>query len=233
MTYQWQTYPDAVSAAQALAQAVANALQHTLAQQDHAVLAVSGGRSPIAFFEALSQIELDWAKVSITLVDERIVSVQHPDSNTGLVRKYLLCNQAAAATWIPMVSIEADEATLANNEQAVAFALQHYRQPDVLVLGMGNDGHTASLFPQAPQFADGVAADYPQPLLHTTPITASHERISMSLKAIEQAAYVYLAIGGAEKQAIFEQAAIAVNPQLPISYVLHSEKVVCHVYFAN
>lgn len=73
MTYQWQTYPDAESAAQALAQAVANALQQTLAQQEQAVLAVSGGRSPIAFFEALSKIDLDWAKVGITLVDERIV----------------------------------------------------------------------------------------------------------------------------------------------------------------
>ena len=233
MTYQWQTYPDAESAAQALAQAVANALQQTLAQQEQAVLAVSGGRSPIAFFEALSKIDLDWAKVGITLVDERIVPVQHADSNTGLVREYLLQNQAAAATWIPMIAPEADEAALADSQQAVAFALQHYRQPDVLVLGMGNDGHTASLFPQAPQFADGVAADYPQPLLHTTPVTAPHERISMSLNAIEQPAHVYLAISGAEKQAVFEQAAAARNPQLPISYVLHSEKVVCHVYFAN
>ena len=233
MTYQWQEYADAASAAQALAESVADALQHTLTKQAHAVLAVSGGRSPIAFFEALSQIELDWAKVGITLVDERIVPVQHADSNTNLVRQYLLQNKAAVATWLPMIDPQADEAALADTQQAVAFALTHYRQPDVLVLGMGNDGHTASLFPQAPQFADGVSPNYPAALLHTTPMTAPHERISMTLAAIEQTAFVYLAIGGAEKQTVFQQAAASINPQLPISYVLNSEKVVCHVYFAH
>jgi 6-phosphogluconolactonase len=233
MTYQLHEHADAAAAAQAQAEAVAAALQQALAAKGRAVLAVSGGKSPIAFFEALSQIDLDWANVGITLVDERIVPTTHADSNTGLVGQYLLKNKAAAATWIPMIAEGADEAALADSEQVVAFALQHYEQPDVLVLGMGGDGHTASLFPQAPQLDKGLDTANPVPLLHTTPVTASHERISMTLAAIEQTPTVLLAIAGADKKAVFDQAAAAVSKDFPVSFILHSAKVVCHVHYTR
>ena len=226
--------PDAAAApqsAQALAQAVAQSLRGTLATQEHAVLAVSGGKSPIAFFQALNTEDLDWRRVRITLADERIVPMQHADSNTQLVRQHLLQNQAAQAQWLPMIDDNATESSLHNIEQAVAFALQHYQQPDVLVLGMGADGHTASIFPQAPQFTDAVSPDYPQPLLHTTPVTAPHERISMTLAAIERTPSVYLSIAGAEKLAVYRQAEQGRNPQFPISYVLTSAEVSVHVFY--
>lgn len=221
----------AIQAAEQLAQAVAANLRDALAKQERATLAVSGGKSPIAFFQALNQMDLDWSRVNITLVDERLVPTTHVDSNTNLVRQYLLQNQAQKATWLPVVSDEADEGSLKDTTTAVAFALQHFRQPDVLVLGMGGDGHTASIFPQAPQFDDAVRADYPQPLLHTTPVTAPHERISMTLTAIEQTPHVYLAIAGAEKLAIYRQAEQEKNQNYPISYVLHSKKVNPHVFY--
>lgn len=217
--------------AQALADAVAQNLRDTLATQPRATLAVSGGKSPIAFFQTVSQQDLDWARVNITLVDERIVPTAHADSNTGLVRQYLLHHRAAAAQWLPLISDDADEGSLKNPADAVAFALRHYTQPDVLVLGMGGDGHTASIFPQAPQFADAVRADYPQPLLHTSPITAPYERISMTLAAIEATPHVYLAIAGADKRRVYEAAAQAQTAQYPISYVLHSQKVNAHVFY--
>ena len=222
---------NAAASAQVLADAVAQNLRDVLAQQDRATLAVSGGKSPIAFFQALSQQDLDWARVNITLVDERIVPTAHADSNTGLVRQHLLQHRAAAATWLPVVDDDADEGSLKNSAAAVEFALQHYTQPDVLVLGMGGDGHTASIFPQAPQFADAVRPDYPQPLLHTTPITAPYERISMTLAAIVATPHVYLAIAGADKRRVYEAAAQAQRAQYPISYVLHSQKVNAHVFY--
>ena len=132
-----------------------------------------------------------------------------------------------------MIAEGADEAALADSEQVVAFALQHYEQPDVLVLGMGGDGHTASLFPQAPQLDKGLDTANPVPLLHTTPVTASHERISMTLAAIEQTPTVLLAIAGADKKAVFDQAAAAVSKAFPVSFILHSAKVVCHVHYTR
>ncbi len=222
---------NAAASAQALADAVAQNLRDTLATQPRATLAVSGGKSPIAFFQALSQQDLDWARVNITLVDERIVPTCHADSNTGLVRQHLLQNRATAAQWLPLISDDADEGSLKNSAAAVEFALQHYTQPDVLVLGMGGDGHTASIFPQAPQFADAVRPDYPQPLLHTSPITAPYERISMTLAAIEATPHVYLAISGADKRRVYDAATQAQSAQYPISYVLHSQKVNAHVFY--
>ena len=231
MTAQFTQTQSPAASAQVLADAVAQNLRDTLATQPRATLAVSGGKSPIAFFQALSQQDLDWARVNITLVDERIVPTAHADSNTGLVRQHLLQNRATAATWLPMIDDAASEGSLKNPADAVEFALRHYTQPDVLVLGMGGDGHTASIFPQAPQFADAVRADYPQPLLHTTPITAPYERISMTLAAIEATPHVYLAIAGADKRRVYDAAAQAQTAQYPISYVLHSQKVNAHVFY--
>ena len=80
-------------------------------------------------------------------------------------------------------------------------------------------------------FADAVRADYPQPLLHTSPITAPHERISMTLAAIEATPHVYLAIAGAEKRAVYQQAAQGAQQQHPVSFVLNSQKVTPHVFY--
>ena len=105
---------NAAQSAETLAQAVAQNLRDVLVKQERATLAVSGGKSPIAFFQALSQADLDWARVNITLVDERLVPTNHADSNTGLVRQYLLQNRATAAKWLPVVSDEATESSLKN-----------------------------------------------------------------------------------------------------------------------
>ncbi|WP_304334371.1 6-phosphogluconolactonase [Conchiformibius steedae] len=223
---QHHTFTDARSTAIALAQAVADGLRDTLSRQPHATLAVSGGRSPIAFFQALNTQDLDWSRVNITLVDERIVPTTHNDSNTALVREYLLQNRAAAARWLPLI---ADGELAPTPAVALPFAQQHFVQPDVVVLGMGADGHTASLFPQAPQLSAALAPDAPA-LLHTSPVTAPHERLTLSLPAIERATAVFLAIGGAEKLAVYQQAAERARMDLPVSLILHSEKVRVDVY---
>lgn len=228
----WHSNENAAVAAQALADEVAHALQLTLDKKGQAVLAVSGGRSPIAFFEKLSQKELDWVNIGVTLVDERIVPVEHSDSNTGLVCQYLLQNNAAKATWIPMIEAGKSETEL-QVDAVVAFALKHYKQPDVLILGMGGDGHTASLFPHAPQLEQGIDLKNDVPLLHTTPMTAPHERISMTLGAILKTENIFLSIQGEEKKAVFDKAVAITTTELPISLILNNEGVESHVFYAN
>ena len=113
---------------------------------------------------------------------------------------------------------------------SVAAALANYRQPDVVLLGMGDDGHTASLFPSAPQLPAALAADAPA-LLHTTPVSAPHERISLSLSAIATAANVLLAIGGSSKRRVLQQALAAHSAALPVGLVLNHPQVSAHIHY--
>ena len=149
-----------------------------------------------------------------------------------MVREYLLKNNAAVATWIPVVEDGKSETEL-QPEVVVAYALKHYKQPDVLVLGMGSDGHTASLFPQAPQLQAAINEDDDPTLIHTTPVTAPYERVSMTLGAIAKTPNVFLAIQGAEKKAVFDKAAARADTEYPTSLILNHQGINCHVYYAH
>ena len=166
--------------------------------------------------------------MGVTLVDERVVPTGHADSNTALVRQNLLQNRAAAARWIPLVE---DDAADLQPERTVRAASAHYRRPDVLVLGMGADGHTASLFPQSPQLAAAMSPDCVQPLMYTEPVTAPHGRISLTAAEIARVPHLYLAIGGAEKKAVYERA-IGEPETYPVGKVLQMTGE-CGVYYAD
>lgn len=228
MAATFHAFDTPIECATALAKAVAQDLRATLAKQPRATLAVSGGRSPVSFFQILSRADLDWGSVDIILADERIVPTTHADSNTALVRQHLLQNRAAAARWIPL--IEDDTADL-QPERTVQAASAHYRRPDVLVLGMGADGHTASLFPQSPQLAEAMSPDCVQPLMYTEPVTAPHGRISLTAAEIARVPHFYLAIGGAEKKAVYERA-IGEPETYPVGKVLRMAGE-CGVYYAD
>ena len=225
----WHTFPTPAAQAAALAEAVANCLRDCLHTQGHAVLAVSGGRSPVAFFEALAQQKLNWPNVTITLVDERLVPPQHADSNAALVRRHLL-QHAAAARFLPLVSEQTD---VSDPAAALAEAEAAFSSPDIAVLGMGADGHTASLFPQAPQLAAAVSPECRSKLVHTSPITAAHERIGMSLNALAAVPQLFLSIQGADKRSVLEQAVATPSSERPISLLLYRANVHCQVYYAD
>ncbi len=210
--------------AQALAQDVAGRLREAIGQRGRALLAVSGGRSPVAFLQCLSREPLDWAEVSVALVDERCVPLTHPDSNTALVRQHLLQNRATAACFVPFfqdapATRELDDATLAALQQQAEARLARLPWPlDVAVLGMGLDGHTASLFPGAPGTAHALVTS--DRCAGVRPVEARHPRLTLSLSTLLQARHLVLQLSGAAKQAVYARALQGADAGLPVSLLL-------------
>lgn len=206
--------------AQTLAERVAGALDYAVTTHGSASLVVSGGRSPIAFFEALSRCALDWSKVQISLADERWVDSDHPDSNEGLLRRHLLRNAAAAARLLGLFQ-PAD--SLEEAARLAGLGLQRLKQPiDVLVLGMGNDGHTASLFPGSPLLSQGLDAEGAQACLPMQAPSEPRQRISMTYSLLASARVQCLSIQGSEKLETLRQAMQAEPAQMPIRAFLHA-----------
>lgn len=189
--------------AEALAQQVAEALRGAVSARGRALLVVSGGRSPIPFFECLARQELPWSKVQVSLADERWVPPSHADSNEALVRRHLLQGPAAQATMLGLYhSAESLEEAARLAEQSVA----GLPVIDVLVLGMGDDGHTASLFPASANLPAALQPSCPQRVLAMHAPAAPHERLSLTLPALTGAHLQLLAIQGPIKLATLELA---------------------------
>lgn len=159
------TFHHAVGApqlAQDLARFVAQALREGLARRGQALLVVSGGSTPVPFFEALAKEALDWPAVHITLADERWLPPDHADSNARLVHAHLLQGEAAQARFLPLYDSEAACPEQACPRAEAALAALPW-PADMVVLGMGGDGHTASLFPDSPELALGLKDDAGSP----------------------------------------------------------------------
>ena len=218
----------------AIASHLANALRAAIAARGPASRAVSGGKSPIPVFEALRTQDLDWARVTVVLVDERIVPHDHADSNTALVRRHLLQGAAAAARFLPFFgelpaqfNAEVLDTLAADAESRIA----ELPWPlDVAVLGMGEDAHTASLFPGAAGYARAIATG--QRLAWVVPDTAPHARLSFTLSALLAARELLLSIAGDTKVVVYRQAALSRDEALPISLVLHQDQAPLSVWIA-
>ncbi len=215
------------AAARGLAQSVAHDLRQALAERPQASLLVSGGRSPIPFFQALSVEKLDWSKVVVSLADERWVTPSQPDSNGRLVEENLLRNAAAAAHWLPLKTADA---TPEDGIPAIERAMVALPLPvDVLVLGVGEDGHTASLFPCADETPLAMTSDRLVAAIH--PRTAPHARVTFTLPILLQARSTFVAIAGQSKREVLERAVAAVPP-LPSGEVLLASRGAVHVFWS-
>ncbi|AYZ67604.1 6-phosphogluconolactonase [Burkholderia multivorans] len=185
----------------ALAQAVGDALRAALARPARATLAVSGGTSPRPFLQTLSHAALDWANVDVTLVDDRWVPEDDAASNARLVRDTLLQHAAAPATFLPLV----DTGAALDAHVAALNANPAHRLPDVAVLGMGEDGHTASIFADAPEWEHAITTAERFVAVH--PGAAPHARVSFSLDALKRIDRLFLLIAGSRKREVLEAAA--------------------------
>ncbi|SDU49405.1 MULTISPECIES: 6-phosphogluconolactonase [Pseudomonas fluorescens group] len=182
--------------ADGLALNVAKQLSDAIDARGSATLVVSGGRSPVAFFQNLAKQKLDWSKVVVTLADERWVPVEHADSNAGLLKRYLLQGPAAKAQFLSLYS------ATANLEQAAEQAdrlLAELPPIDVLILGMGDDGHTASLFPNSPNLIDALKVDGTRRCYPMLAPTVPHQRLTMSRALLASAKTTVLSISGQSK----------------------------------
>lgn len=179
-------------------------LEHAIASKGKASLVVSGGSTPKPLFMLLAKTDIAWHKVTITLADERWVKSTHQDSNEKLVHENLLTNKAAAAEFVSLTT-DAIEAQSAENEISTRIDAidTHY---DVVILGMGEDGHTASLFPCSEQISDGLNMSRKLSAIATRPTTAPHQRMSMSLAKIVGAKNIFLHLTGAKKKAVLQDA---------------------------
>lgn len=227
MTFSIRSFPDSDSLAATLAEKVADGLKAAIALRGQATLAVSGGTTPIRFFECLSVIELDWSRVTVTLADERFVPPSAERSNEKLVRDNLLVAKATAASFVPLYSQTTDVEDAAN---MAATSISALGLPlDILVLGMGTDGHTASLFPDATD-ADALMTATPGPaVLPVHAPSAGEPRLTLSLDTLSNARAIYLHIEGATKRAVLERAG---TEALPVAAVLEAAKTPVVTYWA-
>ncbi|WP_206485805.1 6-phosphogluconolactonase [Thalassotalea sp. G2M2-11] len=215
----------------ALSDKVAAILTDAVNMKGKASIAVSGGSTPKGFFTELSQKALPWADITITLADERWVDIDSDSSNTRLVHENLLQNQAVNAKFFHLKQgEELSEETLADLNLAADSALLPF---DVLILGMGEDGHTASLFPCSEQINQALSADCPS-LLKVVPTTAPHDRITFSFNALKQSKNTFLHISGDSKKAVLEQACANSDIKaMPIRAFLHDPVINTQVFWAE
>jgi 6-phosphogluconolactonase len=217
-------------AAADIATRIAAILSDAIAARGVASIAVSGGRSPRPVLEALSATDLDWSKVVVTLVDERWVSPDSGDSNERLVRETLLQGAAASARFVPMKNDAADAYA---GQPAVEAAFAALPWPlDIVLLGMGDDGHTASLFPEGAELAEGLASK--ALTIAATPPVAPHQRMSLTAHGVLQSRFLFLQISGAGKKAVYDRAlAGGAVEELPIRLALLQDEVPVEVWIAE
>ncbi|QJQ95790.1 MULTISPECIES: 6-phosphogluconolactonase [Halomonadaceae] len=188
--------------ARQLAEAVAEALRQDLAIQERALLVVSGGSTPVPFFEALAAMELPWTRVDVTLADERWVGETSPDSNARLVREHLLQGPASSASFTALTT---DDGTPEQGVEAIAPRLEALAWPaSVVVLGMGSDGHTASLFPDSPELSLALSTEVSVVAVRTP--SQPQPRISLSADRLHQAKRHALHITGDDKRSVLASA---------------------------
>lgn len=214
-----------------LAERVAGLLAADIASKGTASLVVSGGRTPMGFFQLLSQQMLDWSSVRVTLADERWVDNEHKDSNEKLVSENLLINEARQAEFVALKNA-ADNAL--DGEAATEAALAVIDQFTVVILGMGDDGHTASLFPGAEALALGLDMDSGRTAIAVTPTEAPHQRISMTLPRLLNAEQLIIHISGAGKQDVLQAAQAGDDiAELPIRAILNQQVAPLSIYWAK
>ncbi len=204
-----ETFPDAAAWAEACAARLGETLGAAVLDQGRAVFAGAGGSTPSPIYADLARIDLDWSRIVVTLVDERYVPETSPESNAALMKRTLLTGLASAAPFLPLYSpsVTVDRAAAVASK---ALAAEGGRL-DAVLLGMGEDGHVCSMFPDSPTLKTLLTPGQ-KPAVYGVPpgrdgLAPPQERLSINLPYLASAGRVVLALTGARKRAVFEREA--------------------------
>ena len=217
--------------AKELATIIAKKLTESVNKNGYASLVVSGGSTPELFFEALSDKNIPWKMVSVSMADERCVSPRHRDSNEKFIKTKLLRGRAKSAQFVALYN---DAENKSKGLKECALRLSNIRKPfTVVVLGMGDDGHTASLFPGAINLKQALCPEDGQICMAITPPHAPYERVTLTLPALLDSKRIVLHIHGEKKRLVCEQAISGLSvEEMPIRAILLQKKVPVHVFWA-
>jgi 6-phosphogluconolactonase len=225
------SFTDCRAQAVALAERVAVRLREALIERGHAVLAVSGGSTPKEFFTRLSHAALDWANVQVTLVDERWVPESDERSNAQLVKSLLLQHAAGAAQFVPLYTgAPTPEEGLAEASARIDTLPLPF---DAVILGMGDDGHTASFFPGGDHLAEALDMDGRARVLPMRAPAAGEPRITLSLPTVLDTRALYLLVSGEKKRDLLADVRLGLDTarNYPVRAVLTQQRVPVAVYW--
>ncbi len=226
---QFHNFEDTSLLDSTLAQQIKEVLENAVRQRGHAYLVVSGGKTPVELFKILAQTKMPWDQITITLADERCVGADHRDRNERLVKHFLLQHEARTAKFL---SLYDEHIHIAESLQKTACAVASLPTFDVVILGMGEDGHTASLFPCSNELSQGMDNNAEMVLL-VTPQTAPHQRVSLSKKRLLDSRVIFLHLVGQKKRSVLNQALAEPNQMLmPISAFLNNQNTNVRVMYA-
>lgn len=214
------TYPDSEMMMIDLADKLASALENALLTHDTVSFAVPGGTTPGPIFDSICDVHLEWDRVQVMLTDERWVDEASDRSNTRLLKQRLLTGRAAAAQYVPLYN---GAATPEDGLPALQDGLSKTLPIDVMLLGMGADMHTASIFPGADQLERALTGD--DLLVAMRAPGAPEPRITLSAQVLKSAISRHIVIIGAEKRAALEKAKTLSPQEAPVAAILQGSIV--------
>ncbi len=222
-----QLFESREDASAAAAEHIADCLKKALSEADRTSVVLSGGTTPVQCFDLLSRKQLDWNRVQLAMTDERWVPSDHPDSNEKLLRDSLQRNRAAGASVLSIY-----QGDLSVDERCDSLQKQLPKDNFACgLLGMGADGHFASLFPDGDNLRIGLDRKSTRFYLPVRTAASPHPRVSMTLAALLKSDEILILIFGNEKRAVFERAR-AGDQSLPIAALLEQNDVPLTLYWA-